>query len=80
MTIHLSFPFEKLKGLAEELSYEDADTFKSKVQTIRENYFTTKQQAEVTSVVTDEPVETLTEEKKIDPVMAKYLSALNRKS
>lgn len=71
---------EKLKGLAEELSYEDADTFKSKVQTIRENYFTTKQQAEVTSVVTDEPVETLTEEKKIDPVMAKYLSALNRKS
>ncbi len=68
---------EKLKGLAEELSYEDADTFKSKVQTIRENYFTTKQQAEVTSVVTDEPVETLTEEKKIDPTMAKYLSALN---
>jgi hypothetical protein len=68
---------EKLKGLAEELSYEDSDTFKSKVQTIRENYFTTKQQAEVTSVVTDEPVETLTEEKKIDPTMAKYLSALN---
>ena len=70
---------EKLKGLAEELSYEDAATFNTKVTTIRENYFTTKAQAEVTSVVTDAPVETLTEEKKIDPQMAKYLSALNRK-
>jgi len=68
---------EKLKGLAEELSYEDVDTFKSKVQTIRENYFTTKAQADVKSVVTDAPVETLTEDKKIDPTMAKYLSALN---
>ena len=70
---------EKLTGLAEELSYEDAESFKSKVQTIRENYFTTKAQAEVNSVVTDTPVESLTEEKKIDPQMAAYLSILNRK-
>jgi methyltransferase-like protein len=68
---------EKFKGLAEELSYEDVATFGNKVQTIRENYFTTKAQADVTSVVTDAPVETLTEEKKVDPQMAKYLSALN---
>ena len=68
---------EKFKGLAEELSYEDVATFTTKVQTIRENYFTTKAQADVTSVVTDAPVETLTEEKKVDPQMAKYLSALN---
>lgn len=70
---------EKLTGLAEELSYEDETSFKAKVQTIRENYFTTKAQADVKSVVTDTPVESLTEEKKVDPQMAAYLSVLNRK-
>ena len=70
---------EKFTGLAEELSYEDAETFKTNVQTIRENYFTTKAQADVESVVTDAPVESLTEEKKVDPQMAAYLSILNRK-
>jgi hypothetical protein len=72
---------EKFVDLAEELSYEDADTFKTKVQTIRENYFVTKAQADLESVVTDTPVETLTEEtsKKVDPAMAAYLSMLNRK-
>ena len=69
---------EKLKGLAEELTYEDEATFKTKLQTIRENYFTTKAQADVKSVVTDAPVDTLTEEKKLDPVMAAYTSVLNR--
>ena len=70
---------EKFTGLAEELSYEDAESFKTKVQTIRENYFNTKAQADVESVVTDAPVESLTEEKKVDPQMAAYLSMLNRK-
>lgn len=69
---------EKLKGLAEELTYEDEATFKTKLQTIRENYFTTKAQADVKSVVTDAPVDVLTEEKKLDPVMAAYTSILNR--
>jgi hypothetical protein len=69
---------EKLKGLAEELTYEDETTFKTKLQTIRENYFTTKAQSDVKSVVTDAPVDTLTEEKKLDPVMAAYTSVLNR--
>jgi hypothetical protein len=67
---------EKLKGLAEELSYEDADTFAAKVQTIRENYFTTKA-ATVSSVVTDTPVETLTEEKVIDPSVKRYMHVFN---
>ena len=70
---------EKLTGLSEELSYEDAESFKSKVHTIRENYFNIKAQAEVNSVVTDTPVESLTEEKKVAPQMAAYLSVLNRK-
>ena len=70
---------EKFAGLAEELSYEDAESFKTKVQTIRENYFTTKAQADVKSVVTDTPVDTLVEEKKLNPTMNAYVSMLNRK-
>jgi hypothetical protein len=71
---------EKFMSLVEELSYEDAETFETKVKTIRENYFTTKATAEVTSVVTDAPVETLTEEVKpqVDPTMSAYLTALNK--
>lgn len=70
---------EKLTDLAEELTFENADTFKSKVKTIRENYFITKTKTDVDSVVTDTPVEPLTEEKKINPQMAAYLSVLDRK-
>jgi uncharacterized coiled-coil protein SlyX len=69
---------EKFLGLVEELSYENAETFETKVKTIRENYFTTKATTEVKSVVTDAPVEALTESKKLDPVMSAYLSALNK--
>ncbi len=71
---------EKFNALVEELSYEDSESFETKVKTIRENYFTTKATTEVKSVVTDAPVETLTEEKKeqIDPQMSAYLSALNK--
>ena len=70
---------EKFQGLAEELSFEDAETFANKVKTIRESYFTTKPAA-VASPVTDAPVENLSEEvvKKVDPAMARYLSALNK--
>ena len=71
---------EKFNALVEELSYEDSESFETKVKTIRENYFTSKAAAEVKSVVTDAPVETLTEEKKekIDPSMSAYLSVLNK--
>ena len=72
---------EKFLGLVEELSYEDSESFEKKVKTIRENYFTNKGSADVKSVVTDAPVETLTEEtsKKVDPAMAAYLSILSKK-
>jgi hypothetical protein len=72
---------EKFIGLVEELSYEDAETFETKVKTIRENYFSGKVVTEVSSVVTDAPVEVLTEETKVktvDPKMSAYLSALNK--
>jgi hypothetical protein len=66
---------EKFKGLAEELAFEDAESFKTKLQTIKENYFGKKVSTTVESVVTDEPV-LLDEEKRVDPVMAGYLKAL----
>jgi hypothetical protein len=72
---------EKFMSLVEELSYEDATSFETKVKTIRENYFTTKSATIVESVVTDAPVDVLTEEKKpakVDPAMSAYLSALNK--
>ena len=71
---------EKFLGLAEELSFDDAETFEKKIQTIRENYFTNKTSTIVESVVTDSPVENLTEDAKPtvnDPKMRNYLSALN---
>jgi hypothetical protein len=68
---------EKFRGLAEELAFEDAESFKTKLDTIKESYFGSKKSSvSVQSVVTDAPVvEELTEEKRIDPVMAGYLRA-----
>jgi hypothetical protein len=70
---------EKFFGLAEELAFEDSETFAKKVQTIRENYFTNKASTIVESVVTDTPVEMIAEEvkKPVDPSISKYMSVLN---
>lgn len=70
---------EKFTGLAEELAFEDADTFATKVQTIRENYFTNKVASKIIaeSVVTDTPVEVLAEEVVVAPQMKRYMNALN---
>jgi hypothetical protein len=70
---------EKFFGLAEELAFEDSETFEKKVQTIRENYFNGKSSTTVESIVTDSPVEELTESTKtVDPQMARYLSAIKQ--
>ena len=50
--------------------------FRSKLQTIKENYFGKKVAADVKSPVTDEPVQLEEETKAVDPVMAQYLAAL----
>ena len=72
---------EKFTSLVEEIAYDDAETFETKIKTIRESYFTTKTTSGVTSVVTDTPVEVITESgtKIVDPKMSAYLSALNNK-
>jgi len=69
---------EKFKSLAEELAYDDAESFKTKLQTIKENYFGKKTTFNVSSVVTDEPVLLDEETKTVDPVMAGYLQALKK--
>jgi hypothetical protein len=68
---------EKFKSLAEELSYDTADSFKTKLQTIRENYFTKKATSDVKSVVTDSAVEELKEETVVDSSVKAYLTAFN---
>ena len=67
---------EKFKGLAEELAFEDAESFKTKLQTIKENYFGKKATGDVKSPVSDEPVQLEEEAATVDPVMAQYLAAL----
>ena len=71
---------EKFHALVEELSFEDEDTFRTKVQTIRENYFTVKPHGTVETVVTDTPVEELQESasQHIDPSVAQYLAAIKK--
>ena len=71
---------EKFSGLVAEVAFDDAETYESKIKTLRESYFTTKTTSGVTSVVTDTPVEIITEStgaKNVDPKMSAYLSALN---
>ena len=63
---------EKFAALAEELTYEDQDSFATKLQTIRENYFGKKAATIIEGVVTDEPVQ-INEETVLSPVMAAYL-------
>lgn len=69
---------EKFTSLVEELVFESAEVFETKVQTIRENYFTNKAPTKtvIGSVVTDEVV-SLTEEKVVPVGMRKYVDALN---
>ena len=67
---------EKFQALAEELTFEDVDSFSTKLQTIRENYFGKKATSGVQSVVTDEPVQ-ITEEKVYTPLISAVMQQLN---
>jgi hypothetical protein len=68
---------EKFIDLAEELIFENEESFKKKLQTIKENYFMKKPSTTaVSSVVTDEPVQ-LKEEAPVNKTMSIYLKAIN---
>jgi hypothetical protein len=63
---------EKLKSLAEDLDFEDVDTFASKVITIKESYFTKKK-----VTVAEESVDEV-EETEVSDTMSRYISALRQ--
>jgi L-lactate utilization protein LutC len=63
---------EKLKSLAEDIDFEDEETFASKVATIKESYFT-KKKVTVAEEAVDEAVE-----EEVSDSMARYVSAIKR--
>ena len=70
---------EKLKKLAEDVDFDDAETFAEKVATIKESYFTKKatEVADIEEEVQEEgAVETVVEA--TSDTMAQYLSAIQR--
>ena len=68
---------EKLKSLAEDVDFEDAETFAKKVATLKESYFAKKtvtesvEEAEVSMNANGEEIE-------VSPIMEKYLTALTK--
>lgn len=65
---------DKLQTLAEEISFEDADSFAQKMQTIRENYFAKTVKKEVPSIITEETVQ---EEKQVPAEMSRYVKTIS---
>lgn len=65
---------EKLKSLVEDVEFGDAETFTSKVETIKESYF---KETKTEVIAEDTAVES--EETSVSPRMAAYLKALNIK-
>jgi hypothetical protein len=64
---------EKLKSLVEDVDFGDAETFASKVETIKESYF---KETKTEVIAEDTAVET--EETSVSPRMAAYLKALSQ--
>ena len=65
---------EKLKKLAEDLDFEDEETFAQKVATVKESYFT-KKVTETADIEEDDDGETVVE---TSGAMAQYLQAIQR--
>ena len=66
---------EKLKKLAEDIDFDDEETFAEKVATIKESYFTKKsaESADIEEDASDDDVQTVASD-----TMAQYLSAIQR--
>ena len=68
---------EKLRSLAENIDFEDEDTFATKVKTIKESYFSKK----TTESVIDETIDDAADsEVEVSPMMEQYLAALRKTS
>lgn len=64
---------DKFRGLLEEVEFTDAETFTSKIETIKESYFKVK------TVVPEEELLTTTVDTNLTPSMSAYVDALNKK-
>jgi hypothetical protein len=65
---------EKLKGLVEDIDFDDAESFAAKVQTVKESYFTKKVTETVDIVEEDDNGDVVVE----SSVMAQYLTAIQK--
>lgn len=70
---------EKLKSLVEDVAFEDVETFKSKVATIKESYFTKSSAKAVAVDPIHEEVEAGQMTTEVSPMMQRYLDALKQK-
>ena len=65
---------DKLTALVEEIVFEDADSFATKLQNIRESYFNKKAPTKTLGLIVESPIE---ESKEVPAQMSKYVNALN---
>ena len=71
----------KLQSLSEAVEFEDVETYKNKIATLRESYFPTKASAGSLSesvTLDEEPVGDDVTEKQVPVEMAAYMSAISR--
>lgn len=68
---------EKLKGLAENIDFDDVDTFTMKVATIKESFFKAER---VESIITEDTDQDTAPEEQVSALMAQYLNAIKKTS
>ena len=66
---------EKLKGLVEDIDFDDAESFAAKVKTVKESYFTKKVTEAADIVEEDDNGETIVQ---ASGAMAQYLTAIQK--
>ena len=65
---------EKLRGLVENVDFEDEESFASKVETIRESFFKQEKVESVSEITTEEPETTV----EVNGMMEQYLQAIKK--
>ena len=71
---------EKFKGLVEDVDFGDEESFREKLNTLKESYFPKSDAVTSEITETDETIEVQSEEtpEKLDESMAHYTSAIRR--
>lgn len=68
----------KLTSLSEGVEFEDEESYASKLEMIKENYFAKEEVVSEEVIVDDEPLELIEEATPTDPGMAAYLNAISK--